>query len=277
VLRRRGTSLAELLVALTLTAVVLGAATASSLRQQHVARTIAAGAATSTQLRPATAVLSTQLALLGPEDLVPAESSDSTLQFRAVVATGIACDTAIAEAMLGVRDGAVPLGGSAAPVRAGDTLWWYAGGRWTPARVTDSSPAHARCGRSAADGDGVRLRVVGADTIPADAPVRVTRQERLVVYRAGDGSWMLGLREWSADAAQMAAPQPIAGPFVRRATAGARTGFRYFDRDGAELAPDHDPAFGAAVRRVRITLLAVRSGTTVQETADLSLQAARAP
>jgi hypothetical protein len=277
VLTRRGSSLVELVVALTLTAVVLGAATSSTLQQQRAARSMAAGAATGTQLRPGTAALATQLALLGPDDLVPAELSDSTLQFREVVATGIACDTAVAEAMLGARDGSLPLGGVAAPVRAGDTLWWYAGESWRRARVTDSSPVRTRCGPTPIDVEGMRLRVAGSDTILGSVPLRVTRQERLVIYRGGDGAWMLGLREWSVDASQMAAPQPIAGPFVRRTAKGERTGFRYFDGDGAELWPDRDPARGADVRRVRITLLALRGGAIVQEVADVALQAPRAP
>jgi hypothetical protein len=142
--------------------------------------------------------------------------------------------------------------------------------------VREVAAVRARCGRPPAESDGLRLRLDGGDTIPAGAPLHVSRQQRLVLYRGGDGRWMLGLREWSADVWQMSAPQPIAGPFVRGASAGERSGFRYFDGDGADLWPDRDPAAGAAVRRLRLTLLSMRGATPIEESADIPLPVARA-
>jgi hypothetical protein len=76
-----------------------------------------------------------------------------------------------------------------------------------------------------------------------------------VVYRSGDGSWQLGLREWNAAALALAAPQPVAGPLQRAAPDGARTGFRYFDANGTELHPDRDGATTGRVARIRFTAL----------------------
>ncbi len=63
----------------------------------------------------------------------------------------------------------------------------------------------------------LRLRLAGPPlptTIGAGAPVRVTRRRRYVHYRAGDGTWQLGQREWSA---ALGALQPVAGPLAPRA------------------------------------------------------------
>jgi hypothetical protein len=123
------------------------------------------------------------------------------------------------------------------------------------------------------------------DTVAANAPVRITRQHRLVVYRAGPAGWQLGLREWSEAARELASPQPLAGPFVPIAPTGERTGFRFFDASGAELRADRDPAAAARVSRVRLTLVAARRDgraarpeeTALLDSIDVALLPGHAP
>ena len=84
---------------------------------------------------------------------------------------------------------------------------------------------------------------------PPDAQwLRVTRPTRYAFYRAGDGTWQLGFREWSEASGSFSAPQPIAGPFVR-SSAGHRSRFRYFDSSGEELT---GPGIERSVSRIRI-------------------------
>ena len=73
---------------------------------------------------------------------------------------------------------------------------------------------------------------------PGGTPVRITRQERYLFYRASDGARYLGISEWSATLGRFAPPQPIAGPFERASRGSARTSFVYFDAAGALMVPD---------------------------------------
>ena len=94
---------------------------------------------------------------------------------------------------------------------------------------------------------------------PAGTPVRITRWERWVVYRASDGRWYAGIRDFSPATSRFLAAQPIAGPFLRGAGAGPRTGFRYFDAAGNMLVADGTNERGIA--RVRVTTLSVVKST----------------
>ena len=273
-LTRRGVSLVELLVALTLAAIVLATATGSLLRQQRVTLAVATDGEKRAQLAAATALLPAQLGLnsSAAEDLVRGEQRDTALQLRTLVATGLACDSAAVVTFATDEDG-VPSTGIASLPRASDSLWWYRADslRWTGRLIVDARADSSACrmadvpGETAAYHRLLRVRVDGGDTIPGLSPLRISRQSRFVVYRAGDGSWQLGVREWSDATSSLAVPQPVAGPFARSAAGGLFTGFRYYDGSGAELHPDADPASGARVARIRLTVLTPPSvgGSTI--------------
>jgi type II secretory pathway pseudopilin PulG len=276
VLTRRGTTLAELLVAITLAAIVLATATASLLRQQRTGATLAGRSAVGAQLRPATASVAAQLGQVSPAagDLDPGGWRDTALQFRAPVATGVNCIAAAGLVTLAPapRDG-LPTGGILSPPRAGDSLWFYSdsGGWWTGRAVSEVTSVRAACGGMGTEAT-MRVLLAGTDTVAVGAPVRITRQNRLVVYRGGDGGWHLGLREWNESARELAAPQPLAGPFLAGAPTGERTGFRFFDASGAELRVDGDPGAATRVRRVRLTVVAARRDGSLARPADAVLR-----
>ncbi|MFL5606856.1 MAG: hypothetical protein ACJ8AD_10465 [Gemmatimonadaceae bacterium] len=288
---RRGTTLPELLVALTLGAVVLGTASASLLRQQGTARRVTGIVAGAAQGRAAAMLLPAELADLDPSagDLAAGEARDSALQLRASIATGVACDSAVGQVLLALSDGDdLAPGGLASPPRAGDSLWWYAEATsgWRAQRIADVRAAVARCPvRVGGDGEGPVLRIILAnrDTVPVGAMLRLTRPIAYVVYRSGDGSWQLGMREWSDAVRGFAPPQPIAGPFARRLGTGVRTGFRYFDAGGSELPPGGEGADISRIARVRITTVAlVRSAVAGADSvhvdsADVALQRTGGP
>jgi hypothetical protein len=98
------------------------------------------------------------------------------------------------------------------------------------------------------------VRLSPADTLPLGAPVRITRQIRYDIYRGSDGRWSLGGRDWNDATHAFAPPQPIAGPFVRQAPNGERTGFRFFDADEMELGVGGGSFDVARIARIRLTL-----------------------
>ena len=80
--------------------------------------------------------------------------------------------------------------------------------------------------------------------IPAGALVRVNRSVRLNHYRASDGQWYFGVRDWSGANLRLNTVQPVAGPLEPHSADAGRTGlaFRFFDATGIELVAPVDPA-----------------------------------
>jgi len=281
VLSRAGTSLVELIIALALGALVLGTAASSLLHQQRGARWAVASSGAEAQMRPLAQLLPGELASLDADagDIGSGTASDSTLQLRAVVASSLSCDSAALVVTL-VPDlpAGTPAGGVARPPVAGDSLWFYPNDSlgWQARHVVRVSRASVGCSLPASPASATyRLTLSAPASVPGATPLRVTRQERYVVYRASDGWWYLGARTWSSATSTFAAPQPIAGPFVRALPAGAITGFRYFDSLGAALVPNG--ANERAVARVRVSSIALvpslaGSDSVRRDSADVSLE-----
>jgi prepilin-type N-terminal cleavage/methylation domain-containing protein len=268
VLARRGTTLVELLVAMALAAVVLSAATGTFVRQRRAASDHASRARADAQLRAALGEL--QVALAGVSasagDLAPGEARDTAIQLRSLVASAMACDSGAGEATIAASDTSpARVGAFAANPRVGDTLWWRVSGdtSWTARRVAVIATTVGACPVAGPETQPLlRLGFATADTVPRGVPLRVTRQERFSFYHAADGSWQLGISEWSDALHAFAPPQPVAGPFRLVAPDGARTGMRYFDASGAELAIGGAGVTVSSVARVRISVVApfIQSG-----------------
>jgi hypothetical protein len=284
---RPGASLAELLVALTLAGVVLGTAASTLLRQQRTASSLSRAAGGDAQLRAGLGALGVELGALmaGSGDLEPGQASDTALQFRGVVASGLSCGDAVSSTTF-VGEGEGPTGAliGSAP-RQGDSLWWFGGAppAWRVRRIVGSDSVSAPCPlTSAPAGPARRIVIAEPDSIGYGAPLRVTRPTRYGFYRSGDGSWQLGVRDWLEATGRFASPQPIAGPFLMRA-GSARTGFRFYDADGAELGTGGTGVASAGVARIRITVVAANAGSRVadsvarRDSLDVALQPAALP
>ena len=282
---RGGATLAELLVALALAAIVLGAGTASLLRQQRTATHLAGTAFSGAQRRAAIGALSAELSPLGQGvgDLAPGEARDTSLELRAFVATGVACNDAAGVATFAESDDStgVPLG---ALPQVGDSLWWYADSAgWRGQRIVATDSVTSRCALTGASSTATRrVAIAGVDSIRLGAPLRVTRPVRYDLYKAGDGSWQLGLRDWQEAIGRFAPPQPIAGPFVLR-DGTTRSGMRYFDSGGIELPVGPAGADVDAIARIRVTVLGIdRSGggardSVRRDSVDIAMWRSRGP
>jgi hypothetical protein len=279
-LTRIGSSLIELVVALVLVGIVLGAASTSLLRQQRGFRWIGAVTGAEVQMRPVVRIIPSELAQLDAAagDLVPGQASDSTLQLRAVVASSLACDSSNGTVtLLPNSSAAVPIGGVARTPITGDSVWLFSGDTlgWQSRAITAVSRTTTGCRTPPmAPAASYRLSLNAPLALPGGTPIRVTRQERYVVYRASDGLWYLGLRDWSQSLGRFAAPQPVAGPFIRALSNSGLTGFRYFDSTGASVTPNGTNE--SSVARVRVsTLSSVASSgaadTVRRDSADIAL------
>ena len=260
VLNRRGITLLELLVAMTLAAVLLGAAGTTVFRQRHEGARATARSSAESQLRAALAAIPMALQGLTPSagDLAPGEARDTALQIRAPVAYGVACDSAAGQVILSVADTGVERESAIVSTpRVGDTLWWWPPGLgWIGRRVNSITIGTGACvAEGAVTRELLRVGFAGADTVPRSAPIRLTRATRYSFYRAGDGTWQLGIAEWSEVLHDFAPPQPVAGPFLPAGPSGARTGFRYYDAAGSELPITAQGVSTATIARLRLTLI----------------------
>ena len=281
---RAGVSLAELLVALSLRGIVLGVAAGSMLRQQRGVRWVEGLSGAELQVRPAMRLLADELSPLDASagDVAPGQASDSSLQLRSVVTASLSCDSAATLTLIPDTPTVPALGGSVSPPAAGDSVWLYLGAPfgWRARTVVGVSRTTSACAvPTSAAGPTYRLVLDAPPDVAAGTPVRVTRWERWVVYRGGDGRWYVGVRDFSPSTARFLAAQPVAGPFLRALRNGTRTGFRYFDASGMPLDPDG--MNDALIARVRITVMSVEptagADSVRQDSADAVLSRAGAP
>jgi prepilin-type N-terminal cleavage/methylation domain-containing protein len=284
VLNRAGMSLAELLVALSLGGIVLGVAAGSMLRQQRGVRWTEGLSGAELQVRPVMRALADELSQLDAAagDIAAGQASDSSLQLRSVVAASMSCDSASALTLLPETSEAPMMAGSARPPEAGDSAWLYGGPSlgWRARAVTGVTRTTVACAVPASPAAPVyRLILDAPPDAPAGTPVRVTRWERWVVYRAGDGKSYVGIRDYSPSTSRFLSAQPVAGPFLRSLRSGTRTGFRYFDASGGSIDPDGTNE--ARIARVRVTALSVvpssDADTVRQDSADAVLSRPSAP
>lgn len=248
---RRGLTLVELIVAIVLSVIVMGAATSSLLRQQRTHLTIRSVSDADRQLAASMLVIAAQLSTLdrAAQDVTPGEARDTALQFRASLGASISCPSSRGSTILAADLDSVALGGFATPPAAGDSLWWYGDSTWNGAEVTAVASVATSCAASGS-AQSLKLTLRANDTIPGNAPLRVTRPTRYALYKSGDGTWQLGVREWNPTTSNFAPPQPAVGPLLL-ASGTRQSGFRYFDENGSELPASSTPADVRRVSRIR--------------------------
>jgi prepilin-type N-terminal cleavage/methylation domain-containing protein len=264
VLSRRGVTLVELLVTMVVGGIALALVAAVSLRQQRVLADLADGAALSGQLRDAAAILPIDLRAVasGAGDI--REAGDTSLEVRGTIASAVVCDTTPGGVILAPSSAASDTyAGYGAPPEIGDTAWVFSPAdsleRWTPHRVlatgTTAAGDCASLGPVLSDSArGARRPTLGLESLSKSGvvgmPVRVTRALRYSLYRAADGLWYLGERDWNAASLRFNGIQPVSGPFLSPAAGGLL--FSYRDTSGAVLVT---PVMNTrAVSAVRIEL-----------------------
>jgi hypothetical protein len=278
---RSGTSLVELVVALTLFGVVAGAMVLTLNRQARFHDGITRILEASTQLSGAHDVLARELRGVSTAAGDVKTLSDSSVVYRTLVGTAVACavaDTIVTLVPESLASGERLATFASAP-QAGDTAWLLDEGprldetddRWMPATVMGSSRLTGVCTGSAFVDPGAdatapawRLTIspgapLGA-AIAAGAAVRVTRWARFALYRASTGETVLGWAEWNVGAGAWNTIQPVSGPFLafnRSRPTASGLALEGWDSGGAAL------AFGTlapSMSRLSVTVRAVTRG-----------------
>lgn len=266
-----GATLVELLVTLFVAGIMLGLVTSTGVRQQRMYGDVGRRIMGQEQLRHAGAMFPIDLraASTSAGDIVPGEARDTSLELRATLGSSIVCDAAGTSLALLAPAADADLAAFADAPREGDTLWVLDESgddeRWRPLAVGDASPGARACLTSRADpaaASPVRAVLVaetggtGVGFAAPGAPVRLTRRVRYSFYRAADGRWYLGYRDWNAAVGSFNGIQPTSGPFLPPAEG---VGFRYYDAAGAAVPAARETT--AAITRVELALRAAGEAT----------------
>ena len=227
---RKGSSLLEVQVALPLIALLGVVAVSVLLQMYRVAITNDSRLSAIRELRQGATVLASELRPLRARDIIT--WSDTMIELHGVIGIGIVCNINAARDRVSVTDASAQI--AAQPDNAvRDDLWRQppqVGDRaelWTDGDALDDS-ARTTTRTIAATGSAPSCplappsatRTTSALTLDRlirervliGAPLRVTRQTRFSLYRAGDGYWYLGRRTLSSGVWDVI--QPVVGPLL---------------------------------------------------------------
>jgi hypothetical protein len=271
---RRGFTLAEMLTSLLVTSAVIGFATHAIMGQLRFLSGVAAVAGVRAELSDVAGIVQSLVWAASPSDITVAQ--DSVLELRAPIGVAVVCDggmgTITIPAPSPLTDNAVsgfsqmPDVGDRVAALLDDSL----GGTWLTfdlASAPESSTGCAKFGGPAA------WRLVAQQPLDLSAAraIHVLRPFRASLYKASDGRWYLGGRDWNSVSARFNSIQPIAGPLLPYNRNPLLSGlvFTFADSTGAPIESPADPARVSAITIVvRAETRAPVRGTGMATTAS---------
>jgi len=256
-----------MIISLTVTGAVLAVAVHAALGQLRFFDGVAQMSSLRNQLTQAASIPRALAWGSSPVAGDIAVAQDTALELSVVIGSAVVCESAPGWII-------VPL-----PATEGNTLAAFAespqpddrvaalvadsaGATWITLRVAGPPVGGAGCPRYPSTAGGWTIALTEQLAIPAGALVRFLRPMRLSGYRASDGRWYLGARDWNAGTHRFNTIQPVAGPLDPPSATPAAAGllFEYFDSLGAPLGDAADPR---AIAAIAVSVRA-RSGTAVR-------------
>ncbi|MGH7679404.1 MAG: type II secretion system protein [Gemmatimonadaceae bacterium] len=270
--RRRGFTLIELMIVVSLLGIIGTMLTTLLVRQQRFHRAVTGVTDARARMRDIATILPTDLRSVSTAGDDILDISDTSIQFRAFIGTAVLCKWATADAVTPavidlppkiLQSGNV-LTSWINPPAPDDIAYVYDDGTkagnfddtWVPVRISDTtsaanstwcpstnSPQYAR----AADDGAVRYRITLA-TAPSQArvsvgsPIRFAREVRYSIYEASDSKWYVGFQRCTPNATygqlgSCGTREVLAGP-VLAGTADTLTSglfFVYYNKSGTRL------------------------------------------
>lgn len=255
---RRGFTIIELLISLTITGIVLGAAYRLLIANQRFYRSQSVISDVENNIHEAALILSSELREVSAAGGDLQLMTDTAVTINAMRALGFVCtapDLALGRVV--VNSASLYKYRNIDPTR--DSVFIFREGlvsknsddRWLRGKV--SATTTQNCANGAG---GTRIALTGLlgtgnfiqmDSVTIGAPVRAFETINYRLYDDGTGTWWLGMRGWSSGA--WTATSPIAGPL--RPTNGLN--MVYYDSTGAVTAT------AANVRSVAVTVRGISS------------------
>jgi prepilin-type N-terminal cleavage/methylation domain-containing protein len=279
---RAGFTLAELLVALVLTGLIVAAIISVLNRQQRFYSSAADLMDTRGRLRQALAVLPSDLRSVSPSDTLSGGAnsgdiyawSDHAIEFRSVTGSSVVCWVTGVVPLTSLRLPPVNLPNvlsawQATPV-VGDSLLIFDNGalQWRVYAITAIAPVNNAAGcpsgvgqlltaaQAALSSYAISVSPALSATIQVGAPVRVFRRVHYELYQETDGRWYLGFFDCLSSYVPPGcrALEPLSGPYRPYSPTPGLSGllFTYYDSTGAVLNPG--VAQARAVARIDVTV-----------------------
>ena len=243
---RRGFSLHELLISLTMMSVVLGIATHFAMRHLRVFRSVAATSAQRSQLEQVTEILRNVLANVSPVTGELLVAQDTAVEIRATTGTSFVCSGAPGTVVVPAPDASIgrmppfvrpPAPGDRLSALFSDSL----GATWLHLQVASAPMTQGPCSFNPELTTTWSITTVEPMSLPPGTALRLTRPLRLSLYRSSDRRWYLGAKDWNGELQRFNTIQPVAGPLLSYGDkSGPGLHFVYRDAAGQELAPPID-------------------------------------
>lgn len=267
-----GRTLAELLVALTVSGILFALLTTAFLGHSRLAAGATAIAEARGQARQAQQIIPAMLAAAAPASGDLYAVHDTLVDFGYIIGSGVVCVTGTSSSIMLAPDSIAAgqqLGSYVHTPRPGDLAhifdpgplpgisddrWWVAsigGLAWVPNGCAGSALLHpvldaAHRARAVSIASWVGAAALA---VPPGALVRFTRRVRLLVYNSS-GKDYVGLTDWDPTLSRWSVLQPVSGPYIASAgTPGVQ--FQLTDSLGSSLAYGTNP-LGASLLQTTI-------------------------
>jgi prepilin-type N-terminal cleavage/methylation domain-containing protein len=256
--RRDGFTLVELLVTLVMLSLVMGTVMSVLARQQRFYSGVGSVIQTRGQVRQALGLLPGELRALSPSEGDIYAMTDSSIEFRGITGSSIACSkfsTTVVLPPLSLAKGNTltswltkPVPGDSILLLSDSTSTRLSDDGWRAHRITAVSEVTGWSGCTAwskyvtaADESKpsykLTLSTSVSSTVKTGAPVRFFRRVHYSLYKTSNGQWFLGYYDCLPTATpNCSAIQPVSGPYRPYAPASSGTSgltFAYYDSTGA--------------------------------------------
>jgi hypothetical protein len=245
-----------MIISLGVMSVAVGLAAHASVVQLRFFRGAGEIVATGSQAGAVGAVVAAALWEVSPSGGDVVFASDSALEIRIAVGSAVVCEGIPGRVTVPVP---APRGNTLSAFAGwpepGDVLDVFVvdslGAGWLRASV-ESVATVTGCPTFPHAAESLALTLREPFVLPAGSLVRMSRPLRLNHYRASDGLWYFGVRDWNSAALRLNTVQPVAGPLEPHSADPGRSGlaFQYFDSAGTRMADPIDPT--------RVALIEVR-------------------
>jgi hypothetical protein len=255
---RPGVTLAELLVAMLLLAIIGGAMTRVMVKQNQYYKDYRATSSARRELRLGSSVLPAEIRSISTSGGDILAMSESEITMRAAIGSSVICAKPTNDTFVippGNLSHHVLTSFASTPV-AGDTVFLYdenllkgsEDDLWQKFAIQTVTNSAVDCPGGpytdpVLDAPVVKFRIVYKlttspipDSVKVGAVVRFTRPVRYKIYQESSGAWYLGLQEYKSGGWQ--AVDPLAGPYRPFASGDANPSglqFRYYDTLGVRI------------------------------------------
>ena len=259
---RRGLTLIELLVALSLLLVLLGIGSIAARRALSTQTLASAADGRAVAISDALQTLARHASDADPANGDLFVARDTALQLRHGIGITSVCRASADTLVTSIGSDAKPWSTALVRLVTDDDqvrLWHEPTRTWILRSVRSATPTTGACGDSAAPWpEWASQRLLLTDRIPgvtAGSPVRVLQRERWSLVRGGDGNWSLALATWDAARASFGTPQPLLSPLAApSAPNGPGLSVRAISAAGTTLAD-------TALNQTRSIVAVIRSTT----------------